>query len=256
MVDGAVTQGDFLKVDATGKGVAATADEVAAGLAKFQALETGTSCRIEVTILPCPVYAAVSGSETVTSGALSLDKSTSYVSVTNTVAFTLADGKYVGQRKRIEVTAVSGMPIGTLTINDAYGTEPTVWTFGAIGQMIDLEWTATGWKLQAIRRAGTKVVTVGTTTMSTTRLFKQLDLSVIDTVTSALPDGLVPGERINVQETVAGGSPVGSLTGTYEGTTGTAGTSLTAWDATTDYAVLEWNGAAWHVDSLSGPSLT
>lgn len=198
----------------------------------------------------------MSGVETKTSGALTVDMATSYLSVTGTVAFTLGDGSYLGQRKAVECSVAATTPLGTLTINDCFGTQSTVHVFTAVGQRLEMEWTATGWKVNRKVRAGTQVAVIGTTVLTGYDMAYLYDAQVTATVdstgTKALPDGTVPGERCIVGCSVAASTPIGSLD--FVGSTLASGavTHLQAIGATTDTVTLEWTGAKWLVIANSG----
>lgn len=87
--------------------------------------------------------------ETVTSGALSLYKRTSLISITGTQAYTLADGLYEGQRKSVIVTVAATSPDGTLT--PATFADGTSIDLDAVGESVELEWHATGgWRVISI----------------------------------------------------------------------------------------------------------
>lgn len=91
----------------------------------------------------------VHGVETVTSGALSLYKRTSLISVTGTAAYTLAAGLYEGQRKSIYVTVAASTPDGTLT--PATFADGTSLDLDAVSESAELEYHATGgWQLVAL----------------------------------------------------------------------------------------------------------
>jgi hypothetical protein len=90
--------------------------------------------------------AAPGPSNLVTSGALGLGRTTR-VSVTGTVAFTLADGTEVGQRKSIRCTVAASTPVGVLTPAHASGFSTL--TFGAVGNYAELEWNGTAWEIVA-----------------------------------------------------------------------------------------------------------
>ncbi len=198
--------------------------------------------------------------ETVTSGALALNTLLSLLSVTNTVAFTLADGTVVGQKKVIECSAISGTPLGTLTINDAFGSEQAVYVFTAVGQRIELEWRTSGWKITAKRRAGRQAVVVGTTVLTGLTLCSVYDLSVTATVSSTttkgIPDGTVPGERIHLCTPTAASSPVGDIAITaHTVATGVAATSFAGINATTCEATFTWTGLSWQNEKLTTATL-
>lgn len=83
------------------------------------------------------------GAETVTVGALSLDTLISFIDVDGTKAYTLADGKRIGQVKKIRVVGAANTPDGTLTpANFAQGTSIDL---DAVNEAIELVWTAGGW---------------------------------------------------------------------------------------------------------------
>ena len=84
-------------------------------------------------------------SETVSaSGALSVTKRTTYLSVTGSKVYTLADGTWEGQQKLVYCTVAAGGPSGVLTpANLGNGTS---FTFDAVSESVLLEWhTSTGW---------------------------------------------------------------------------------------------------------------
>lgn len=196
------------------------------------------------------------GRETVTSGALSLDILTSDLSVTGTQAFTLADGRFVGQRKIVSCSVAASTPLGTLTINDAFGSESTVHVFTAVGQRLELEWTSTGWKMIAKRRAGTQVAVIGTTVLTGYDMALLYDCQVTGTVSStttkSIPDGTVPGETMYTGCSVAASTPIGNINFTGSTLAGAAVTDLQAIGATTDTVTLVWTGAKWLVVANSG----
>ena len=106
---------------------------------------------------------AVAGPETVTSGALNPSVRTSFVSVTATKAYTLADGQTLGQRKTLRCTVAASSPAGTITPATPQGFTTIV--FGAVGSLnafVELEWnqpgngTTLGWYVVA--QAGTVTI--------------------------------------------------------------------------------------------------
>jgi len=82
------------------------------------------------------------GPETVTSGALSPSLPTSFVSVTGSVAFSIANGTSLGQRKRIRCTVATGTPHGVLTPATPKGFSTI--EFNVVNQCVDLEWSQPG----------------------------------------------------------------------------------------------------------------
>ncbi len=86
-----------------------------------------------------------SAPETVTTGALSINKRTSLIDVTGTKAYTLADGTRIGQRKSIRVIVAASTPDGTLTpSNLADGTSIDL---DAVNESVELEWDGTNWRI-------------------------------------------------------------------------------------------------------------
>jgi hypothetical protein len=86
--------------------------------------------------------------------------------IDGTDAFTMGDGLYLGQRKRVTCTGASNTPLGTVTLNGAqaaYGTERTTWTFTTAGQWVEWEWTATGWKIIGLGQLGAESLSNGDT---------------------------------------------------------------------------------------------
>lgn len=82
--------------------------------------------------------------ETVTTGAISVLTRTSLISVTGTVAYTLADGIFEGQRKSIRCSVAATTPDGTITPTTlAAG---TTLDMDAVNESYELEWhAAAGW---------------------------------------------------------------------------------------------------------------
>lgn len=87
---------------------------------------------------------------TVTSGALGLTRTT-FVSVTATVAFTLADGLRVNQRKSIRCTVAGSTPVGTLTPATPSGFATIL--FDAVNETAELEWTGAAWVIVNVNGA-------------------------------------------------------------------------------------------------------
>jgi len=87
----------------------------------------------------------VLGEETVTSGALSLYKAVSLISVTGTQAYTLADGLYVGQIKYLRCTVAATTPDGTLTPTNL--ADGSTLDFDAVEEAYALMWMGTAWRV-------------------------------------------------------------------------------------------------------------
>ncbi len=199
------------------------------------------------------------GVETRTSGALGLPYTTHYLSVTGTVAFTLADGLSIGQRKRIECSVAATSPLGTLTLNDAFASESLTHVFNTAGQVLVLEWTATGWKTIDKKRNGSLTVVVGTDVLTGYDMVETYNLSITGTVSSTttkkIPDGTVEGEFVWIRCTTAATSPAGSIDITSKLLSGVAATAA-AVNATTDYECLRWDGGAWQELVTNSVTLT
>jgi hypothetical protein len=196
--------------------------------------------------------------ETITSGAVSLTTDNTYLSVTATVAFTLANGAFPGQRKRIECSVAASTPLGTLTIATPETTAGQIcsatFLFDTVGQAIELLWTGTKWRATRVERAGSSGangVVVGTTVLTGKNMWAHYSLSVTGTVasttTKGIPDGSAVGEMIQVGCATAASTPSGTIALTALTTLGAAGTTLGTFNGTTCYATLRWNGTAWQL---------
>lgn len=194
-------------------------------------------------------------------GALSPNVPLTDLTVSGTMAFTLADAATttpVGFRKRIRCISAASTPAGTLTIASPDATSGFVcsstFLFDAVGQEIELEWTSgSKWRAVRVVRAGSSGVdgvVVGTTVLTGKNLWSAYYLSVTGTVSStttkAIPDGSAPGEIIQVGCSTAASTPSGTIACTGVTTLGVSGTkTLGTFNATTVWATLRWNGSAW-----------
>jgi hypothetical protein len=221
--------------------VAATsANSIVAGI-----VESITSAGVWVYVGPEVAESVIypTWQETKTSGALTKGAATSNLSIDGTQAFTLANGDYVGQRKKVVVTVAANTPIGTLTVATGYGSVANkVYKFHAVGQEAELEWYSTGWRLMSKKRAGALTVVVGTTVLTGYVFAAVYNLSIDGTVTStltkALPDPDFQGELVELRCTAAANTPVGNIDGNFK-SLAAAATTHAAVDATTDYAILQ-----------------
>lgn len=254
---GTVTANDPLKVNSSGQFITASASDVAAGFQVAIAVKSGSATDIgEVVLTGGSGQAAIVGSETITSGAMSLATSTTNVSTTGSVAYTLANGIYVGQRKTIKEITAATTPQGTLTITTTFNSEPTVYVWNAIGQEIELEWTATGWHLLRKIRAGATTVVVGTTVLTGMLLNQTYNLSVTGTVLSnsgtlAIQAPTLSGEYIRLICTVAASTPAGTINVTGFTKALVAATAVAGINATTATASFISNGASWDNEQLT-----
>lgn len=189
-------------------------------------------------------------------GALSLGVYTTELTISGTLAFTLAAPTFAGQRKRVVCVSAASTPLGTLTVTGPDTTAGfvcgTVFTFNAVGQEIEFVATAAlKWRAQRIKRAGSTVtngVVIGTTVLTGLSLLAVYLCSVTGTVSStttkALPDGSAVGEMITVQCTTAATIPSGTLGGNFVDLTAATRTGYVM-TAVTATALFMWNGTQW-----------
>lgn len=195
------------------------------------------------------------------SGAVSITTPVTYLTVSGTKAYTLADGPtgIAGMRKRIECVSAASTPLGTLTIASPETTSglacSSTFLFDTVGQAIELQWTGTKWRATRVQRAGGTAnnVVVGTTVLTGINLWANYYLSVTGTVSSTvaanrgLPNGSAVGEIVSISCTTAASTP----NGTFEmvralPSTGAVGTgNLNTINATTAVASFFWRGDAW-----------
>lgn len=265
---GSFDPGASLKADAAGKAVLASAGDILAGSAIAVALEAGASGKMaSIHLLTASAGAAVlsvGGDEVVAAaGAVSIYTAATYLEIDGTKAYTLADGFLGGQEKTIECTAVSGTPLGTLTIASPLSGEPAAHVFTAVGQCLVLRWDADAgvWRVADKKRAGTQIVTVGTSVLTGYDMASTYALDIDGTVTSdqateAIPDGQVAGEAISVVPGTLENTPDGDINITGKNLDGVAIVSMDTMDSATAHnAHFRWDGAAWQVTSFAGVTL-
>jgi hypothetical protein len=182
---------------------------------------------------------------TVGGAALSIDIETSFLSVTGTVGFTLGDGKRLGQRKVLECTVAATVPVGTVTINDRFGSEQATWVFTEVGQRLELIWTTTGWKVDAIRSAGTESLAAA----ATANPLCLIHLVNLDAANDYIqPSGVIPGQK-SIWIATAGAN-ASTVSGLFYDEDGSAdGVDITM-NAAADTASLEWVGGRWFAHTL------
>jgi len=150
---GTVAVGDFVKVDSSGRAVAATAGNVAEGQAIGKCRvggAVGNIGEVQLMNLGVGVGSASGALEIVTSGAISVVKRTTLLSVTGTAAYTIASGLYAGQRKTVLCTVAATIPAGTITgvYTDTDGTTArTTAALNAVADELELEWTGAAWQV-------------------------------------------------------------------------------------------------------------
>lgn len=197
-------------------------------------------------------------SETIAAaGAISLKTYESRLTVSGTMAFTLADGTQVGQRKRVVCDSAAAIPAATMTIASpetatGFAVSATFF-FDAPGQAVEFIWSGTKWRCVRVQRAGSGTLVVGTTVSTGKNLWAQYLLSVTGTVSSTvaasqgIPDGNTPGDVCQVGCSVAAAIPAGTIqmTGILPIGGAPATRTLATFGATTNYMNFTWNGAGW-----------
>jgi hypothetical protein len=243
---GSVTKGDSLTTDANGKAVTATTGDYVNAVA----LEGGSSGAIISALVPLSKPNDTNAQAVAAPGALNPNASHVSLSVDGTDAFTLADGA-VGHEIEIDCIAAANTPLGTLTIATPFTGESATHVFTAVGQSLRLRMLSAGWKVVGKRRVGNQLVVVGTTVLTGFDLCARYNLSITGAVastgTQGIPDGQVPGERIDVQCTVnTGGTDEGEIAITAVDLDNAPFTKIDAINATTaHHAQFVWDGAAW-----------
>lgn len=79
-------------------------------------------------------------------GAISPTTDVTELAVSGTMAFTLANGARIGQRKVVATINAAATPIATLTAATSHGWT-TISGLGAVARSVELVWTALGWDL-------------------------------------------------------------------------------------------------------------
>lgn len=198
-------------------------------------------------------------------GAVDLTQFVTELTVSGTIAYTMAAPTVDKQRKLIRCVSAASSPLGTVTITNPDATTgfvcPTTITFTAVGQEVEFEAVSISgtlkWRIHKVRRSGVQILVLGTTLTAGLVLAHTYSCSVTGTVdstgaTKALPDGLVPGDMCIIACSTAALTPIGSLDFTGLTLANAAVTHLQAIGATTDTVTLTWNGAAWLVIANSG----
>jgi hypothetical protein len=236
---GSIDKGGKITTDANGKAVAHTSGYHVNGVA----LEAGVDGKFISVLAPFAV-APTAEAESVVAvsapGAIPVTASHVLLSVDGTDAFTLADGD-VGHELTIDCVAAANTPLGTVTINDAYGSEPTSWVFTAVGQKLTLRMTSGGWKVIGLQQAGTDL---RTTDGAFNPLCSLHTFEVADTKAYSLADGLVAGQLATFVCTANSGTPAGTITASFRTLAGATSASFSA-NASGDYAHCVWTGSKW-----------
>jgi len=207
------------------------------------------------------------------SGACSLTRILTELTVSGTKAYTLAAPTYTGQKKIVRCVSAGSTPIGTLTVSSPDDVTGFVcaatFVFDTAGQELEFEATAAlKWRCVRKKRAGGTAdnVVVGTTELAGYSMWETYALSIdatkSSTGTKGLPNGSVVGERCQIINTTATNTPIGSIDGTFKGGLLAAYTHLGAIGVvasatvTGDMALLEWSGTAWVVMYQTGCTLS
>jgi hypothetical protein len=160
--------------------------------------------------------------------------------VDGTDAFTMAVGSYIGQRKRITCITAANTPLGTVTLADAYGSEPLTHTFTAVGQSVEWQWTATGWKIVALQPAGAESLAAA----ATANPLVLLHLVNLDSTNDYIQgSGLIPGQESIWIATAGTGSS--TISGLFYDEDGSADGIDVGLNAAADQQSLVWSGARW-----------
>jgi hypothetical protein len=206
--------------------------------------------------------------DAIATGACSLERVVTELTISGTKAYTLAAPTRTGQKKIIRCVSAASTPAGTLTVSSPDNTTgfvcPATFFFDNVGQEIELEATA-GLKWRCVRkiRTGWKTLVVGTTVTTGICDMSHVALSVTGTVASttadkAIPNGAARGERLIVGCSTAASTPHGDIAMTGIDQKGATFTVLDDFTATTDHMVFEWSGARWQlvVNNTTAVTLT
>lgn len=192
------------------------------------------------------------------SGACSLTRRITELTVSGTKAYTLAAPTAVNQRKVVRCVSAASSPLGTLTVSSPDDTVGFVcaasFLFDNVGQEVEFEATAAlKWRCIRKVRTGTKTLVIGTTdTTGICNMSRLILCSVTGTVasltTKGIPNGSAAGERITVTCSVAASTPHGDIAGTFLDHLGVAKTALDDFTVVAEYGIFVWNGSAWAVE--------
>jgi hypothetical protein len=252
---GTVASGDKCKVDSSGRFLLASAGDILAGSAVAVCVEGGNINEVGSVVLFGGAGAASQGvaSESPSGVAgnydldeYALDSRLTLGTANRTGA--LPDGLYVGQRHRIRVVAASGGFTYALTPTTMAAGHPTSFTFTALGQEIELTWTATGYEVTGVKTAG-----AGTTAAAGTinPLIRRQGLTIgsAGAEDRILPSGWVAGHQITIAaDTVGSGTT--TISGLFYDEDGSADGIDATYSAALDEAVYTWDGARWIVSSI------
>jgi hypothetical protein len=252
---GAVAFGDKLKVDAAGKFILASAQDIADGKCVAWCYDGAAAAnrKISVVLLGSAGMPTLSPIETIADDVDHVVATSAYTEetlvtlATTNMTGALANGLYVGQLKTITVDSQAAAFTYALTPTTMKAGQPASFTFTAKGQQVKLRWTATGWEVIAVRTAGTGT-TANAGTINPLIARQGLIIGSAGAEARTLPNGYVPGHRIKIAaDTVGTGTT--TVAATMINANGTAGTAAT-YNAALDEAVWVWTGAAWMLESV------
>lgn len=258
---GTVTAGDVLKVASTGKFLTASASDVAAGAGVGICTTGGSDNEIGAGVL---FSAASSIATTIASespsgvaGNYDLSKYAQDSLLTLGTANrtgALPDGLFVGQRHRIRVIAASGGFTYALTPTTMAASQPTSFTFTAVGQEIELTWSAIGYTVTNVKTAGAGT-TAAAGTINPLIARQGLTIGSAGAEDRILPNGYVPGHLIRIAaDTVGSGTT--TISGLFYDEDGSADGIDATYNAALDEATYVWDGARWQVISIISVTIT
>lgn len=200
------------------------------------------------------------------SGACSLTRRITELTVSGTKAYTLAAPTAPGQTKIVRCVGATSTPAGTLTVSSPDDTTGFVcaasFFFDAVGQEVEFEATsALKWRCVRKKRVGTKTLVIGTDVTTGICDMSRLILTsttgtVASLTTKGIPNGSAIGERITITASVAGGTPHGDIAGTFLDHLGAAKTALDDFTVVGEGGNFVWTGAAWALEgSLKSTTL-
>lgn len=243
----AITAGDKVMTDTVGRAITHTGTNNVLGVALETAGDAGDRISVVIGALTSDGQPG-GGLETVSApGAIAPGVYETHLEVDGTDAFTMGDGQHIGQRKRITCITAANTPLGTVTLNDAYGTEPTAWVFTHAGQWVEWEWTAGGWKVVGLGQVGAETV-AGAGPANPLCLLHLV--TIADTIDFLQPAGIIAGQRSIWLAVGTSGTPSGTVSGLFYDEDGSADGVDLVMNATGDQAVLAWAGARWLAESL------
>lgn len=262
---GGVTSKDLLKVDSSGRFLTASAQDVLDGKAVAIAHKSGVLDGIGLVSLigSAGATSSTTASEIITTaagGAVATSNVVHETLITIAVANAtgvLADGKFVGQKKRIRVDSDTGGFSYSLTPTTMRAGGPAMpFVLTSKGQMLELTWSATGWWVSDIKTAGTPAVQVAAAgTFNPLIAFNNITIGSAGLETRTLPDGFVAGHQITIMSGVVGTGTNNVAATLIRQDTGANGTNA-LYNAAGDLATFVWNGARWMPASQTSVTIT